>query len=159
MPCVHAIASIRKRRDQSNTNYLKVEAPIIKRPIGKPKVHNRRKDPVEDLIDGPKLKRTFKVTCAKCGEKGHNYKTCKCAPANPNWKLKIRRARMQGNQVEPSQTASQPPPTTSHAHLPFKSLAQVRQNAGTSRAFRAKQPVRRQVTTNSPPPSEPPTPS
>ncbi|MED6111216.1 hypothetical protein PIB30_050435 [Stylosanthes scabra] len=66
---------------------------------------------------------------------------------------------MQGNQVEPSQTAPQSPPTTSHAHLPFRPPAQVRQTAATSRTFRAKQPVRRQVKANSPPPSEPPTPS
>ncbi|MED6164859.1 hypothetical protein PIB30_094173 [Stylosanthes scabra] len=128
------------------------------------------------------LKRTFKVTCAKCGEKGHNYKTCKGAPANPNWKPKTRRPRNacsgsttphvevplsqsapqtqeEGNQVEASQAASPPPPTTSHAHLPFRPPTQVRQTAATSGAFRSKQPVRRKVKANSPPPSESPTPS
>ncbi|RYR19895.1 hypothetical protein Ahy_B03g064810 isoform A [Arachis hypogaea] len=37
-----------------------------------------------------KLKRSFVVSCSKCGEKGHNYKTCKGAPSNPNWKPKTR---------------------------------------------------------------------
>ncbi|XP_016200129.1 vegetative cell wall protein gp1-like [Arachis ipaensis] len=40
-----------------------------------------------------KLKRSFVVSCSKCGEKGHNYKTCKGAPSNPNWKPKTRRPR------------------------------------------------------------------
>ncbi|MED6211511.1 hypothetical protein PIB30_074423 [Stylosanthes scabra] len=178
----HSIHPVPSEQYWSSTNYLKIEAPIIKRPIGRPKVYNRRRDPVKDLINGPKLKRTFKVTCTKCGEKGHNYKTCKGAPANPNWKPKTRRPRNAGsgsttphvevplsesapqtqeeeNQVEPSQAASQAPTTTSHAHLPFRPPAQVRQTAATSRLFRAKQPVQRQVKANSLPPSEVPTPS
>ncbi|MED6117698.1 hypothetical protein PIB30_112174, partial [Stylosanthes scabra] len=64
-----------------------------------------------------------------------------------------------GNQVKASQAASQPPPTTSHAHLPFRPPAQVRQTAATLRAFRSKQPIQRKVKANSPLPSEPPTPS
>ncbi|MED6111344.1 hypothetical protein PIB30_051495 [Stylosanthes scabra] len=36
----------------SNTNYLKTEAPFIKRPIGRPKLHSRKRDPVEDLMQG-----------------------------------------------------------------------------------------------------------
>ncbi|MED6159075.1 hypothetical protein PIB30_038948 [Stylosanthes scabra] len=61
----------------TTTNYLKIDSPFIKRPIGRPKVHARQRDPVEVLIESDKLKKTFRVTCSKCGEKGHNYKTCK----------------------------------------------------------------------------------
>ncbi|MED6220241.1 hypothetical protein PIB30_043044 [Stylosanthes scabra] len=40
-----------------------------------------------------KLKKTLCVICSKCGEKGHNFKTCKGAPSNPNWQPKGKRAR------------------------------------------------------------------
>ncbi|XP_072057976.1 uncharacterized protein [Arachis hypogaea] len=118
MPCIHAIAAIRKRHDHpedyvhpwlcmesihktyahciqpvpseefwTRTEYTRPDPPIIKRPIGRPKVHNRQKDPAEPMTQqGDKLKRSFKVTCSKCGSTGHNYKTCKGAPSNPNWK-------------------------------------------------------------------------
>ncbi|XP_072077727.1 uncharacterized protein [Arachis hypogaea] len=84
MPCIHGIAAIRKRHDQVTTDQLRPAPPPIKRPIGRPKVHNRNKDPAEAHIQGDKLKRSFQVTCSKCNEKGHNYKTCKGAPSNPN---------------------------------------------------------------------------
>ncbi|XP_025616609.1 uncharacterized protein [Arachis hypogaea] len=73
------------------TEFSKPDPPIIKRPIGRPKVHNRQKDPAEPLMQEGKLKRSFIVSCSKCGENGHNYKTCKGAPSNPNWKPKTRR--------------------------------------------------------------------
>ncbi|MED6224455.1 hypothetical protein PIB30_084193 [Stylosanthes scabra] len=56
-------------------------------------IHARKCDPAEDLIKGDKLKKTFRVTCNKCREKGHNFKTCKGAAANPNWKPTTRRKR------------------------------------------------------------------
>ncbi|XP_016165518.2 uncharacterized protein LOC107608150 isoform X2 [Arachis ipaensis] len=124
MPCIHAIAAIRKRHDQvedyvhpwlcmesihktyahcikpvpseefwTTTEQLRPVPPPIKRPIGRPKVHNRNKDPAEAHIQGEKLKRSFQVTCSKCSEKGHNYKTCKGAPSNPNWKLKKKKPK------------------------------------------------------------------
>ncbi|XP_072061933.1 uncharacterized protein [Arachis hypogaea] len=68
-------------------------APVIKRPIGHSKVHNRQKDPAETVIECEKLRRSFYVTCSKCGQTGHNYKTCKGAPSNPNWKLKTRKPK------------------------------------------------------------------
>ncbi|XP_025608001.1 uncharacterized protein [Arachis hypogaea] len=116
MPCIHAIAAIRKRHDHpedyvhpwlcmesihktyahciqpvpseefwTRTEYSRPDPPIIKRPIGRPKVHNRQKDPAEPMMQqGDKLKRSFKVTCSKCGSLGYNYKTCKGAPSDPN---------------------------------------------------------------------------
>nr|XP_025617195.1 predicted GPI-anchored protein 58 [Arachis hypogaea] len=128
MPCIHAVAAIRKRHDQpeeyvhqwlcmesihktyayaiqpvpsqefwTRSEYSRPDPPIIKRPIGRPKVHNRQKDPAEPMMQqGAKLKRSFKVTCSKCGSEGHNYKTCKGAPSNPNWKPKTKKSKKGG---------------------------------------------------------------
>ncbi|XP_015941360.1 uncharacterized protein LOC107466865 [Arachis duranensis] len=128
MPCIHAVAAIRKRHDQpeeyvhpwlcmesihktyayaiqpvpsqefwTRSEYSRPDPPIIKRPIGRPKVHNRQKDPAEPMMQqGAKLKRSFKVTCSKCGSEGHNYKICKGAPSNPNWKPKTKKSKKGG---------------------------------------------------------------
>ncbi|RYR30825.1 hypothetical protein Ahy_B01g055596 [Arachis hypogaea] len=121
IPCVHAMAAIAKRGDRADTyvyKWLKMDAfratyghsispvnseeyweksgeissipPKIKRPIGRP-VKRRRPDPVEDGPEGTKAKKTFRVTCEKCGDTGHNAKTCKGAPkagTNPKGKVK-----------------------------------------------------------------------
>ncbi|XP_025692404.1 uncharacterized protein [Arachis hypogaea] len=121
IPCVHAMAAIAKRGDRPDTyvhKWLKMDAfratyghsispvnseeywensgeissipPKIKRPIGRP-VKRRRRDPVEDRAEGNKAKKTFRVTCGKCGETGHNAKTCKGASkdgTNPKGKVK-----------------------------------------------------------------------
>ncbi|MED6170666.1 hypothetical protein PIB30_033233 [Stylosanthes scabra] len=160
-----------------NRNYLKTEAPFIKRPIGRPKVHNRKRDHVENLIEGSKLKRTFRVTCAKCGEQGHNYKTCKGPAANPGWRPKISRKR-KGNGANTSNTVQEevplsqsaptpevplgtskdaPPPLVITAPVPFKFPAQVNPAPPSNRAFRAKQAIRRNSGGSSPQPSAPPT--
>ncbi|MED6174762.1 hypothetical protein PIB30_072123 [Stylosanthes scabra] len=154
----------------SNVDYLRTEAPVIRRPIGRPKVHNRRRDAVENLMEGNKLKRTFRVTCAKCGEQGHNYKTCKGAPANPSWKPRTSKTRKgrgasssNTNQVEVPLSQSAPAPEGQQGHsqdapttlvisapVPLAPLP-------SKRAFRPKQAVRRHSVRSSPPPSEPPT--
>ncbi|MED6133116.1 hypothetical protein PIB30_025594 [Stylosanthes scabra] len=46
-----------------------------------------------DMIIGNKVRKTCQVTCAKCGEQGHHYKTCKGAPKDPNWKTKSRQTK------------------------------------------------------------------
>ncbi|XP_072060522.1 uncharacterized protein [Arachis hypogaea] len=110
IPCVHAMAAIGRRGDRPEGyvhQWLKMDAfratyahsisPVnseeywdksgvvssiplkIKRPIGRP-VKRRRPDVVEDSPDGTKTKKTFRVTCSKCGDIGHNAKTCKGAP-------------------------------------------------------------------------------
>ncbi|XP_057756321.1 formin-like protein 5 [Arachis stenosperma] len=45
------------------------------------------------MQQGEKLKRSFKVTCSKCGATGHNYKTCKGTPSDLNWKPKTKKAK------------------------------------------------------------------
>ncbi|XP_057729996.1 vegetative cell wall protein gp1-like [Arachis stenosperma] len=87
----HCIKPVPSPEFWVGTEFSKPDPPIIKRPIGRPKVQNRQKDPAEPLMQEGKLKRSFVVSCSKCGEKGHNYKTCKGAPSNPNWKPKTRR--------------------------------------------------------------------
>ncbi|MED6227410.1 hypothetical protein PIB30_113275, partial [Stylosanthes scabra] len=60
-----------------------------------------------------------------------------------------------GNQAEASQPV--PPATITNAEVAMRPPAQVAPGAGASKTFRVKQLVRRQLTRNSPPPSEPPT--
>ncbi|XP_020972487.1 uncharacterized protein LOC110269163 [Arachis ipaensis] len=110
----HCIKSVPSEEFWVTTDQLRPAPPPIKRPIGRPKVHNRNKDPAEAHIQGDKLKRSFQVTCSKCNEKGHNYKTCKGAPSNPNWKPKKKKAKKTDANTEPleqlplSQSAPQP---------------------------------------------------
>ncbi|RYR57418.1 hypothetical protein Ahy_A05g023154 [Arachis hypogaea] len=62
----------------------------IKKPIGR-LVKTRRLDLVEDGPEGTKVKKTFRVTCEKCGESSHTAKTCKGAPkAGTNAKGKVK---------------------------------------------------------------------
>ncbi|XP_020992587.2 uncharacterized protein LOC107479903 [Arachis duranensis] len=89
----HFIQPVTSEEYWTRSEFTKPAPPVLKRPIGRPKVHNRQKDPAEAVIDGDKLKRSFYVTCSKCGERGHNYKTCKGAPSNPNWKPKTKKPR------------------------------------------------------------------
>nr|XP_029144759.1 uncharacterized protein LOC112710546 [Arachis hypogaea] len=69
------------------TNRLRPEAPIIRRPPGRP-TKKRAVDVVAESQmqqQGHKVRKSFQVTCSKCGQKGHYHMTCKGAPANPNW--------------------------------------------------------------------------
>ncbi|XP_015971838.1 protein transport protein SEC31-like [Arachis duranensis] len=89
----HCIQPMPSSEFWARTEFTQPDPPIIKRGIGRPKVHNRQKDPAEPLMQGGKLKKSFSVSYSKCGEKGHNYKTCKGAPSNPNWKPKTKRPK------------------------------------------------------------------
>ncbi|MED6210542.1 hypothetical protein PIB30_065024 [Stylosanthes scabra] len=180
----HSIHPVPSEQYWANRDYLKTDAPIIKRPIGRPKVHNRKRDPVENLMVGNKLKRTFRVTCAKCGEQGHNYKTYKGALANPGWTPKTRKnkrgkgattsnasqeevsvsqsapqheAQQGGTQGAPSQTVAPPAPSSTNVNAPFKPPAQVQSVAPSKTKLRQKQPIRRKTVRSSLPASNPPT--
>ncbi|MED6141657.1 hypothetical protein PIB30_105643 [Stylosanthes scabra] len=147
----HSINPVPSEHYWANRDYLRIEAPIIKRPIGRPKVHKRKKDPIENLIQGDKLKKTFKVTCSKCGEKGHTYKTCKGAPSNPNWKPRRNKSRKTSAppvELQVSQSAPQPDAN--------EVASQPMPLAPATERTREKQPIRRKATRKSPPPSEPP---
>ncbi|XP_016178919.1 predicted GPI-anchored protein 58 [Arachis ipaensis] len=93
----YSIQPVPSQEFWTRSEYSRPDPPIIKRPIGRPKVHNRQKDPAEPMMQqGAKLKRSFKVTCSKCGSEGHNYKTYKGAPSNPNWKPKTKKSKKGG---------------------------------------------------------------
>ncbi|RYR36558.1 hypothetical protein Ahy_A09g041523 [Arachis hypogaea] len=108
--CVHTLAAIAKRGDRpedylypllkigatmttyqsyiqlvnSEEYWDKIEVihpipPKLKRSVGRP-VKRRRKEPSENETSGSKVKKTFRVTCFKCGETGHNQKICKGPP-------------------------------------------------------------------------------
>ena len=65
--------------------YNKPDPPKIKRPIGHPKKQRRKESTEEVPGNSHKLKRTYEVTCYKCGQVGHYPKTCK-GPFIPNAK-------------------------------------------------------------------------
>ncbi|MED6195153.1 hypothetical protein PIB30_035368 [Stylosanthes scabra] len=130
----------------------------------RPKVQNKRRDPVENLIDGDKLKKSFRVTCAKCGEKGHNYKTCKGPPANPNWKPQTNKSRKTSGtsstpQVEVPVSQSAPQPDANDMipqHVKPSTGPSITTHVATTKRLRKKQPIRRKALRKSPPLSEPP---
>ncbi|XP_015963091.1 pollen-specific leucine-rich repeat extensin-like protein 1 [Arachis duranensis] len=183
MPCIHALAAIRKRRDQpqdyvhpwlcmesirrtyahciqpvpssefwARTEFTQPDPPIIKRGIGRPKVHNQQKDPAEPMMQGGKLKKSFSVSCSKCGEKGHNYKTCKGAPSNPNWKPKTKKPKKKKESTSqalvclPLSQSAPPPEDPSHSQPPSSTPQQqqptVPSGAGPSATNVAPAPTR-----------------
>ncbi|XP_025685839.2 uncharacterized protein [Arachis hypogaea] len=76
----HVMKPVNSEEYWVKTGLLSPDPPIIRRPAGRPTKKKRKADPVEDARDGTKGRRTFKVTCQKCGESGHNAKTCKGPP-------------------------------------------------------------------------------
>ncbi|RYQ94357.1 hypothetical protein Ahy_B08g089263 [Arachis hypogaea] len=137
IPCVHALAAIARRGDRpegyvhpllkigaaratyqpciqpvnSEEYWDKIEVinpipPKLKRPIGRP-VKRRKKEPSENETSGSKVKKTFRVTCSKCGETGHNQKTCK-GPAAPNRRSTKLRRTNSGATIPHSARAKQP---------------------------------------------------
>nr|XP_025703872.1 protein IQ-DOMAIN 14-like [Arachis hypogaea] len=95
-----------------NTGLLSPEPPIIRRPAGRRK-KKRKADPVEDARDRSKGRRTFKVTCQKCGESGHNAKTCKGPPRPkppPKNKGKKKREKTTNSSNQVASTTSFRPP-------------------------------------------------
>ncbi|KAL4299827.1 hypothetical protein AHAS_Ahas17G0139800 [Arachis hypogaea] len=73
------------------TDQLKADPPKIVRPVGRPVKRRKESATPPAPSDGSKVRRTFQVTCSKCGEAGHYFKTCKGVPKNPNWQPKRRR--------------------------------------------------------------------
>ncbi|KAL4343867.1 hypothetical protein AHAS_Ahas11G0121300 [Arachis hypogaea] len=166
------------------TNYLKPIPPKLKRPVGRP-VKRRRKESSEteaSRTDSNKVKKTFWVTCSKCGEVGYNYKTWKGPlavttrrPTNPN-RRKTKAGTNPGTSNQPaeemhvSQSAPQvqnvvdhPNPTHPAANAPgfVSSMSAANSGAIISQSARAKQPIIRPqypapVQSSTPPPILPP---
>ncbi|RYR17985.1 hypothetical protein Ahy_B03g062631 [Arachis hypogaea] len=213
IPCVHALAAIARRGDRpegyvhpllkigaaratyqpcikpvnSEEYWDKIEVinpipPKLKRPVGRP-VKRRKKEPSENETSGSKVKKTFRVTCSKCGETGHNQKTCK-GPAAPNRRsTKLRRStnaqstakttNQAAEEMHVSQSAPQvqnvvdhPNPIQPAANAPgfVSSMGAANSGATIPHSARAKQPIIRPhypapVQSSTPPPIPPPRPS
>ncbi|RYR57478.1 hypothetical protein Ahy_A05g023211 [Arachis hypogaea] len=213
IPCVHALAAIARRGDRpegyvhpllkigtarttyqpciqpvnSEENWDKIEVinpipPKLKRPVGRP-VKRRKKEPFENETSGSKVKKTFRVTCSKCGETGHNQKTCK-GPAAPNRRsTKLRRStnaqstakttNQAAEEMHVSQSAPQvqnvvdhPNPIQPAANAPgfVSSMGAANSGATIPHSARVKQPIIRPhypapVQSSTPPPIPPPRPS
>ncbi|MED6216083.1 hypothetical protein PIB30_004108 [Stylosanthes scabra] len=67
--------------------------PPIKRPAHRPKKKRRADVAVEKEMNANKVRKTFEVTCNKCGQNGHYYRTCKNPPLDPNWKPMTKKER------------------------------------------------------------------
>ncbi|MED6143303.1 hypothetical protein PIB30_004804 [Stylosanthes scabra] len=96
----------------------------IKRPAHRPK-YKRRVDQVEKEMNPNKVRKTFEVTCNKCGEKEHYYKTCKNYPQDPNWKpmtKKERRTAKGGCASTATASSSQPSHTQARARKNKKKI-------------------------------------
>ncbi|MED6159205.1 hypothetical protein PIB30_040142 [Stylosanthes scabra] len=85
----------------------KPTAPRIVRPLGRPrKKRTEAACPPPQPVNGDKVRRTFQVTCSKCGEKGHYYKKCKGAPQSRDWQPKRKKPRMQKANANAGNTAT-----------------------------------------------------
>ncbi|XP_016167221.1 uncharacterized protein LOC107609716 [Arachis ipaensis] len=91
--CVNPVNS---KKFWEKTDHPKPQPPRIVRPAGRPKKRRTESGapPPPPPVIGDKMKRTFQVTYSKCGEKGHYYKTCKGAPAKPDWQPKRKKAKV-----------------------------------------------------------------
>ncbi|RYR62493.1 hypothetical protein Ahy_A04g020138 [Arachis hypogaea] len=161
----HVIRPVNSEEYWKKTGLLAPEPPTIKRPPGRPTKKKKKPDPVEDSPDATKGRRTFMVTCQKCGQTGHNAKTCK-GPPRPKPPPKVKKngqptatkntsfAPPSQDEVQVSQTAPQPLPqeqiTNNSSHVAPPS---------TFRPLRPKQPIRRPHSTLAPTPPSAPAPS
>ncbi|QHN99670.1 uncharacterized protein DS421_13g399850 [Arachis hypogaea] len=108
----HCIQPVNSEEYWEKINYLNPIPPKLKRPVGR-LIKRRRKDQSEketSRTDNNKVTKTFRVTCSKCGETGHNFKTCKGPPAatirkptNPN----KRTTKVGANSGTPTQPAEE----------------------------------------------------
>ncbi|MED6109534.1 hypothetical protein PIB30_034659 [Stylosanthes scabra] len=83
----------------------KLTAPRIIIPPGRPR---KKRTEVAIFppqpINGDKVRRTFQVTCSKCGEKGHYYKTCKGAPQSKDWQPKTKKPKVHKSDASTQQS-------------------------------------------------------
>ncbi|KAK8701953.1 hypothetical protein V6N13_020328 [Hibiscus sabdariffa] len=107
-------------------------SPVIRRPVGRPQT-KRRKEPDEPLKETGRLtKLEVKMTCSKCGSKGHNKRSC--------------RGQVGGN----ARTKRNARPSRSNTSEPMP-IAHARQSSTmpTTRATTSKLSVRRKIWSNS----------
>ncbi|XP_057747820.1 uncharacterized protein LOC130967013 [Arachis stenosperma] len=104
------------------TEQLKADPQKIVRPVGRPIKRRKKSATPPAPTDGSKVRRTFQVTCIKCGEAGHYFKTCKGAPKNPNWQPKRRRTNKGGTsgQAQNKPMHQRPNPTLEEIRAKLK---------------------------------------
>ncbi|XP_020972458.1 uncharacterized protein LOC110269143 [Arachis ipaensis] len=88
----HCIKPVNSEEYWVQSDAPKTLPPPIKRAAHRPKM-KRRSDPIEKEMNPNKCRKTFQVTCSKCGQLGHYYKTCTNAPQDPNWKPMTKKER------------------------------------------------------------------
>ncbi|RYR25333.1 hypothetical protein Ahy_B02g059040 [Arachis hypogaea] len=152
----HCIKPVPSEEFWTVTNQFRPAPPPIKRPIGRPKVHSRNKDPAEAHIQGDKLKRSFQDLNQSQGE---NYAETSAvqeqsAPASsgltPLAAPMFHQVPAATLPAPPVQTLFRPP-----AQLPR--MDQPRTRAAASK-FRAKQTIVRLPTSSNPTPAGTPNP-
>ncbi|XP_015960340.1 branchpoint-bridging protein-like [Arachis duranensis] len=92
---MHCIKPVNSEEYWTPCDAPRTEPPNIKRPAHRPKM-KRNVDPVEPEMHATKVKKTIEVTCSKCGQLGHYYKTCKNDPKDPNWQPLTKKERRAG---------------------------------------------------------------
>ncbi|RYR25275.1 hypothetical protein Ahy_B02g058959 [Arachis hypogaea] len=155
----HVIRPINSEKYWKKIGLLAPEPSTIKKPPGRPTKKKRKPDPVEDARDATKERRTFMVTCQKCGQSDHNAKTCNGPPrpkSPPNVKEnKQPRAKKNTSSAPPLQDEVQVSQTAPQS-LPQEHTTNMSSGAVTtsvSRPPRPKQPIRRPHPTPTPTPT------
>ncbi|MED6218541.1 hypothetical protein PIB30_027467 [Stylosanthes scabra] len=82
----HFIKPVNSEHYSTSTGAPKTLPPPIKR-LAHRLAKKRRVDvAAEREMHAHKVRKTFEVTCSRCGQQGHYYRTCKNPPLDPNWK-------------------------------------------------------------------------
>ncbi|MED6197515.1 hypothetical protein PIB30_057107 [Stylosanthes scabra] len=131
----HSIHPVPSEQYWSNQNYLKTEAPIIKRPITRPKGYNYKtyKGPSANLGWKPRTSRKKKTTG------GSTSNTSQV-------EVPLSQQSAPAPEDAPPLVISAPVP-----YAPFKPPAQINDAQPSKRLLRAKQPIRRNTGRSSPP--------
>ncbi|KAK8559883.1 hypothetical protein V6N13_016616 [Hibiscus sabdariffa] len=78
IPCIHVVSVIMKIG--VTAHYMTDEPilpPVIRRPVGRPQ-KNRRKEPDEPVTKTGRIRKIgAQMTCSKCGNRGHNKRSCR----------------------------------------------------------------------------------
>ncbi|KAL4335956.1 hypothetical protein GQ457_07G018510 [Hibiscus cannabinus] len=99
--------------------------PVIRRPVGRPQ-RNRRKEADEILTSTGRMpkKGVVRMTCSKCGNSGHNKRSCKGVvggnrplASNSSARKSQRKTRRVANSIVPQQVSTQEKPVST-AYIP-----------------------------------------
>ncbi|RYR51794.1 hypothetical protein Ahy_A06g026767 [Arachis hypogaea] len=131
----HCIKPVNSEEYWTPTNSPRPLPPTIKRAAHRPKM-KRRADPVEREMSTTKAK-TFVVTCSKCGQTGHYYKTCPNTTQDPNWKPMTKKERRAQKKTTTHKSSTDP--ATNTAPTPNTDQAARENSNDNPPTFREKQ--------------------